>query len=240
MHTPAHLFLRGVLVPAAHLLFAGIAAAQAPLAANGELILAEDFQRHAVYTKERLPLADGWTVRVAHGSWERTAEGVKSTWASGHSPVLVIEGMFGDAVIEVDFRYTEQPGRWAACRVSATNPQLYPRAYAASVWANVSFKSRGRGFLVENDEWDGHITRVAYKKAEFAPAQWHTLRFTLLGQKAQAECAGIRATGTHERFAMAKTSVWLGTGQSEHELRRLRIYRARPGEGTVEAKETEP
>jgi hypothetical protein len=209
----------------------GGAVGQTRLAEKGELILAEDFRRHEVYTKDRLPLAEGWVVRVAHGVWERTPEGVRSTWEKGHSPVLVLEGSFEDVVVELDFRYEEEEGKWAACRVSATNPELYPRAYAASVWANVNFKSRGRGFLIENDEWGGHITRVSYKKADFAPGTWHTLRFTLVGNKGQAECNGIQVTGTHEKFGMPKTSLWLATGQSPHELRALRIHRALPAVG---------
>ena len=39
---------------------------------------------------------------MAHGQWTRSAEGVQSTWETGHSPVLVLEGEFGDVIIEVD------------------------------------------------------------------------------------------------------------------------------------------
>jgi hypothetical protein len=200
----------------------------AQLATKGELLLREDFQRHAAYTKEKLPLQPGWQVRVAHGIWQRSDAGVRSTWEAGHSPVLVVEGDFGDVVIEIDFRYRAEPDKWAACRVSATNPQLYPRAYAVSVWANVDFKSRGRGFLIENDVWSGHITRAGYKKADYSPDTWYTIRLEVVGNKAQAECNGIRVTGTHDKFGIPKTSIWLATGQSQHELRDLRVYAARP------------
>lgn len=202
--------------------------AVAQIAVKGELLLAENFQRHAVYTKELLPLQDGWRVRVAHGRWERTPDGVRSLWEAGHSPVLVLEGDFRDAVIEVDFRYRREPGKWAACRVSATNPTLFPRGYAASVWANVDFDSRGRGLWLENDQWDGPITRVGYGKAAFEADAWHTLRFELVGDEAAVECAGFKARGRHEKFGLAKSTIWLGTGQSAHELRNLRVYAARP------------
>lgn len=197
-------------------------------AAPRELILQEDFSRHAVYTKEPLPLQPGWSARVAHGTWTRTAEGVQSTWEKGHSPVLVLEGEFGDCIIEVDFRYRAEPGKWAACRVSATNPILFPRGYAASAWANVDFKSRGRGLVLENDVWSGPIARVAYKKAEFAPDVWHTLQLRLIGRKGSAACNGVRVSGSHDRFDLPKTTIWLGTGQSPHELRNLRVYAVRP------------
>lgn len=85
---------------------------------------------------------------------------MRSFWETGHSPVLVLEGEFRDVVIEVDFRYRREPDKWSACRVSATNPTGFPRRHAASVWANVDFDSRGRGLSMENDRWDGPITRV--------------------------------------------------------------------------------
>lgn len=207
--------------------FAGAFTASAQLAEKGPLLLEENFQRHALYTKEKLPLGGGWEVRVAHGIWQRTTDGVQSTWKEGHSPVLVLEGNFGDVVIELEWRYRAEPGKWAACRLSATNPTLFPRGYALSTWANVDFKSRGRGFLLENDVWDGHITRVAYAKADFAPDTWHTYRLESVGDKALASCNGVTVHGTHHRYGMPKTSLWLATGQSPHELRRLRIYAAR-------------
>ncbi len=210
------------------------------VARRGALLLQEDFQRHATYTKERLPVQPGWQVRVAHGLWARTPDGVRSTWETGHSPVLVYEGEFKDVIIEVDFRFQAVPGQWAACRVSATNPVLFPRGYAASVWANVDFKSRGRGFLIENDVWDGPITRVAYKKADYVPDTWYTLRLELVGNQAVAECNGIRATGTHDTFGMPKTTIWLATGQSPHDLRNLRVYAAERNPDGPQKAETKP
>lgn len=211
---------------AAALMLASLALEAQP-AVKGRLILQEDFQRYAEYTKESLPVIEGWSVRVAHGRWQRTEDGVQSTWESGHSPVLIYEGSFQNVIIEVDFRYREEPGRWAACRVSAANPQLDPRAYATSVWANVDFKSRGRGFLLENDVWGGNITRLGYAKAWFYPDTWYTLRLEIVGTQAVAEVDGISIKGTHDKFGIPKSSLWLGTGMSRHELRNLRIYEAR-------------
>ncbi len=69
--------------------------ASAQLARKGALLLEEDFRQYETYTKERLDAAPGWKVRVAHGLWKRTAEGVESTETPGHQPVLVFEGVFG-------------------------------------------------------------------------------------------------------------------------------------------------
>lgn len=201
-------------------------AASAPVLTQCELLLTEDFQQHAVYTKEPLPLAPGWRVRVAHGRWERSADGVRSTWTSGHNPTLVVEGAFGDVIIEVDFRYHAEPGKWAACRLSAANRELHPRAYAVSSWVNVDFKSRARGLVLEHDFWGGLITRVSYQPAEFAPDTWHTVRLEIVGDTAAATCGGARVAGAYDAFALPKTAIWLGTGQSAHELRRLRVYAA--------------
>lgn len=224
---PSILLAARVVRTAAVLVVASLALDAQP-AEKGRLLLHEDFRRHEVYTKESLPVIDGWTVRVAHGSWQRSEDGVQSTWVSGHSPVLIYEGSFSDVIIEVDFRYRQEPGRWAACRVSAANPQLDPRAYATSVWANVDFKSRGRGFILENDVWSGSITRLGYAKAWFYPDTWYTIRLEIVGNAATAEVDGISVKGTHEKFGIPKTSIWLGTGMSPHELRNLRVYEASP------------
>lgn len=222
MHPPRSLL--------AALSFCAIAfTASAQLAEKGALLLEENFQRHATYTKEKLPLRDGWEVRVAHGAWQRSAEGVQSSWTSGHSPVLVLEGAFRDVIIELEFRYRAEPDKWAACRISPTNQVLNPRAYAASLWANIDFKSRAIGLVLEHDEWSpGHITQVSRKMTTFAPDTWHLLRLELIGDTALATGGGVTVHGSYDKFGLPKTSLWLGTGQSPHELRRLRIYAARP------------
>jgi hypothetical protein len=202
--------------------------AVASLAEKGELLLEEDFRRYANYTSEWLPLASGWRVRVAHGTWTRTDEGVQSEETPKHQPVLVLEGSFQDVIVEVDFRYRVEPGKWAACRISAANHELHPRAYAASVWANIDYKSRAVGLVIEHDQWSGHVTQVGRTMTEPAPEAWHQLRFEILGDRALASCDGVVAQGHHPRFALPKTSLWLATGLSRHELRRLRIYRAVP------------
>ena len=40
------------------------------MAIKGKLLLAEDFQSRAEYSKERQPVKEGWQVRVAHAKWE--------------------------------------------------------------------------------------------------------------------------------------------------------------------------
>ena len=203
--------------------------ARAQMAIKGALLLEENFQKYATYTKEKLPVKAGWDVRLAHGVWKRSPEGVLVTWETGHQPVLVFEGAFGDAVIELDFRYREEPGKWACCRVSATNSTLNPRAYAASVWANVDYKSRAVGLVLEHDEWSpGHITQVSRKMTEFKPDTWYTLRLELIGNTVLTTCNGVTVVGTYEKFGIPKSSVWLATGLSTHELRKLRVYSARP------------
>lgn len=206
--------------------FAG-AHASAQLAQKGALLLEEDFRRYESYTKERLEAAPGWKVRVAHGLWKKTAEGVESTETPGHQPVLVFEGAYGDCVIELEFRYRRgAPGQWAACRVSATNTELHPRAYAASVWANQDYKSRAVGLVLEHDTWSGHVTQVARKMTEFVPDTWYSLRIEIVGDRVLTTCNGVTATGRWESFGLPKNSLWLATGLCPHEVRRLRVYAA--------------
>jgi hypothetical protein len=203
---------------------------RAQMAVKGELLLEENFRQYEQYAKEAQPVRAGWTVRANHADWKRTADGVQSVWQAGHMPVLTYEGSFGDAVIEVEFRYRAEPGKWAACRISATNPKLNPRAYAASVWANQDNDARARGMVLEHDEWKpGAITMVDRAAAKFEPDTWYTLRLELVGERALATCNGVTVSGTYDKFGLKpKTSISLGVGICPHELRNFRVYAAKP------------
>ncbi|HDR50036.1 MAG TPA: DUF1080 domain-containing protein [Mariniphaga anaerophila] len=195
---------------------------------KGKLVFKYDFKKPLNYTKEFQPVNSGWKVKTGHAAWKQTKSGVESLWESGHMPVLVFNGEFNDAIIEVDFRYFEEQGKWAACRLSATNPQLNPRAYAASVWANVSGSSRSKGMVLEHDEWKpGEITTIDTLKAFFKPGKWYTLRLELDGNDARATCNGFTVSGTHEKFGIPKNSIYLGAGTCKHEFRDLRVYSIR-------------
>jgi hypothetical protein len=201
---------------------------RAQLGVKGELLLEEDFRQYETYTKERLPLKNGWQVRVAHGIWTRTPDGVQSVETPNHQPVLVLEGPYQDVIVELEFRYKAEPGKWAACRISAANHTLQPRSYLASLWANVDYKSRAVGLVLEHDQWSASVTQVARKMTEFAPDIWHPLRLELIGNRALAASGAVTTSGEHEKYGLPKTSLWLATGLSTHELRRLRVYAARP------------
>ena len=205
---------------------------RAQMAVKGKLLFEEDFRRYEQYAKEAQPAAEGWSVRANHAEWQRTADGVRSIWKTGHMPVLTYEASFGDAVIEVDFKFHAEPGNWAACRISATNPKLNPRAYAASVWARASLDNSGRplGMVLEHDEWKpGVITRVDTRPAAFEPDKWYTLRMELIGDRVLATCNGVSVYGAHEKFGLQpKTSISLGVGTCPHELRNFRVYAATP------------
>lgn len=230
------LFVRPVgLLAGVTLSFASLVSApslRAQMAVKGKLLLEENFQRFEHYAKEARPAAEGWTVRANHAEWQRSAAGVQSIWQIGHMPVLTYEGSFGDAVIEVDFKFHAEPGKWAACRISATNPKLNPRAYAASVWARASLDNSGRplGLVLEHDEWKpGVITRVDTRPATFESDQWYTLRMELIGDHVLATCNGVSVYGSHEKFGLQpKTSISLGVGTCPHELRNFRVYAATP------------
>jgi hypothetical protein len=200
------------------------------MAHKGKLLFQDDFKTPVEYTTEFQVVKEGWKVKVAHAKWKQTAEGVESIWETGHMPVLVYSGNFCDAVIEVDFRYFNEEGRWAACRISATNTDLNPRAYAASVWANADGNARAKGMVLEHDEWKpGVITTVDSLMATFKPGKWYTLRLELVGNHARATCNGVTVSGTHEKFGIPKNSVYVGVGTCKHELRNFRVYEAIPG-----------
>ena len=201
---------------------------RAQMAVKGKLLLEEKFQRYEQYAKDAHPAVEGWSVRANHAEWQRSTEGVQSIWKTGHMPVLTYEGSFGDAVIELDFKFHAEPGKWAACRVSVTNPKLNPQAYAVSVWANQDNDGRARGLVLEHDEWKpGHITQVDRARLQLEPEKWYTLRLEIIGDRALATCNGITVYGIHEKFGLQpKTSISLGVGTCPHELRNFRVYAA--------------
>ncbi len=205
-----------------------VPALPAQLARQGRLLFAEDFRTPAVYTKEFQPAQPGWRVRAWHQDWVRTPEGyLASKWTTGHMPVIAFEGELTDFVVELEFRFTKIAGQKAVCRVSALNPALDPRAYAVSVWANADSAERPLGLVLERDVWKpGTITTVARESAEFASGTWYTLRLEVVGDRAWATCNGRTVQGRHEKFALPKTVLAIGTGHCPHEIRGLRVYAA--------------
>jgi hypothetical protein len=207
----------------------GVQPAPAQLALRGRLLLESDFQTATNYSKERVPVQEGWQVRAVHAKWVRTSQGVASVWETGHMPVLGLEGSFSNAIVEVEFRYRSEPGRWGGCRISASNPELNPRAYAVSVWANHDGKNRSTGLVLEHDEWSpGVVTAVGNSPAAFPPDTWHTLRLEFIGTNALATCNGSSVYGSHDKFGLSKQALYLGVGTCAHELRHLRVYEALP------------
>jgi hypothetical protein len=198
-----------------------------PIALKGKLLFEEDYTSPNTYTKELQPIKNGWGVRINHSDWERTRAGVTSKWTTGHMPVLTYEGAFQDAVIDVEFRFFAEEGKWSACRVSATNPVLNPRAYAVSVWANQDNKAREKGMVLEHDEWKpGVITTVENKPAVWESGKWYKLTLEFVGNYARATCNGTTVYGTHEKFGMPKTHIFLGTGTTRTEIREFKVYEA--------------
>lgn len=201
-----------------------------PLALKGKLLFQENFATPTSFTKQLQTIHDGWRVRSAHADWAHTDEGLRSVWTTGHMPVLVYEGNYNDAVIEVDFRFHQEPGKTAGARISACNMEKMPRTYAASIWANSTKKGDPPGLVLETEEWKPNgITVVTNKPADFESDKWYTLRLELIGNKALGSCNGMSVYGTHEKFGLQpKTSVWLTVGTSPHELRNLHVYEALP------------
>ena len=211
--------------------------ARAQMAVKGKLLFQDDFKTPTNYTSQRQPVADGWTVQVAHSNWKKkTGDGVQSNWRGGHMPVLQFncEHPFSNVVIEVDFRFHKEPGtngpnKGAACRISPTNPSLDPSAYSASVWANLDSKDRQPGMVLEHDVWKPNgIVTVDHKPLTLKPDKWYRVRMELIGDTALASCNGVTVYGSHDKFGLPKTTIALGSGYCVHDFRRFRIYEATP------------
>lgn len=216
-------------IPALILLPLLAAPSYAQLAAKGRLLLEDNFKQPAVYTGEFQPVTAGWRVRAWHGEWKASPEGIVSTWVAGHMPVLAYEGSFQDVIIELEFRFRREAGKKAVCRISATNPELNPRAYSVSGWANADSKERATGVTLEHDEWKpGVITTVANSPAHFEPDQWYSMRLDVIGNQASVSAGGVTVAGSHDKFGLPKTLIAIATGHSPHEIRRLRVYEAAP------------
>lgn len=198
-----------------------------PSLKKGRLLFKDNFDNKITYTKEYQKVAEGWWVKTTHANWEQTKNGLKSIYKEGHMPVLTYKGELKNVIIELDFRFYTEEGKWSACRVSATNPVLNSRAYAVSAWANIDNKARSLGMILEHDEWKpGEITTVDHKQANFVPGKWYTLRLEVVGNTAKATCNGITVSGNNANFGIDKSAIYLGVGTSPHELRNFRVYEA--------------
>jgi hypothetical protein len=206
--------------------------AHGQMAIKGRLLLAEDFKVLPVYPKKGEDfqrLNEGWQVKVWHGQWTRTDDGIQSHWESGHNPVIVYEGNCQDVVIELDFRYRQEEGKHAYVRIGPMARELDPRAYTISAWANASSQARPPGLVLEHEEWRNQgYTSVSTQIGSFSPDQWHTLRLEVIGEYALATCGGFTAQGAYPKFALPKKMIGIGVGHATHELRALRIYEALP------------
>ena len=67
---------------------AATADAHAQMALKGKLLFEDDFKTPTNYTSHPQPVADGWTVKIAHSNWKKTGVNVQSVWPGGHMPVL--------------------------------------------------------------------------------------------------------------------------------------------------------
>jgi hypothetical protein len=76
------------------------------------------------YPKEFKKVIAGWKVKTAYANWKQEGGKVESIYETGYMPVLVYSGLFNDEVIEIDIRFFKKEGKWADCRISATNPEL--------------------------------------------------------------------------------------------------------------------
>ena len=209
------------------------------MAVKGKILLDENFQKYAEYSKDETPhwtdfnvesyvLNDAWKVKAWHGIWKRNAEGVQSTWISGHGPVLAFEGDFRDVVIEYDFRYHKEEGKKMVCRIMVINFDIYPDAYAGAAWANANSPERDLGIVLENDLWAKGITKIANQMCSFNENQWYTMRFEIIGNKALVNCNGITLYGTSVKFDIPKKMIALGTSDCPCDIRNFKVYEATP------------
>jgi hypothetical protein len=206
------------------------------MALKGKLLFQDDFKTQTNYTSRPQPVADGWTVKVAHSNWKRTSDGVRSLWRGGHMPVLQFDCAqpFSNVVIEVDFRFHKEPvtnsaNQGAACRISPTNPTLDPAGYSASIWANLDSKDRQPGMVLEHDEWKPNgIVTVDHQPLTLKPDKWYHVRMELVGNTSLANCNGVTVYGSNDLFGMPKTTIALGSGYCVHDFRKFRVYTAAP------------
>lgn len=202
------------------------------LAVKGKLLLEDDLRYPAEYTRDFQMLKEGWRVRAWHARWERTEDGLKSVWETGHNPVLAYECSLQDVVVEVDFRFSREadPANNAYCRVNLANLELDPKAYSVSTWINATVKNRPRGLVLEHEEWQpGGNTPVRTRIGNFLePDTWHTVRLEVVGTSAMLSCNGVEVYGKHDKFGLEKKLLVIGVGKSRHEIRRVRVYEALP------------
>lgn len=213
------------------------------MALKGKLLLADNFNTLKEYTKEFQTIQEGWRVKIWHGTWTPTSEGIESGWVTGHNPVFVYEGLFKDVIIEVDFCFEKEdnPAKQAYCRLNPMSRELDPQAYCISTWVNGNNKARPKGVILEHEIWNEGYTSVAAKMAVFKPDTWYTMRLEVIGDYAVVSCNGVSAAGSYDNFGLPKNMLTIGVGKCKHLLRNLRIYEALPNpEWTRPAPNSEP
>lgn len=224
-------------------LLSAIAVAEPPvptlLATRGKLILDDDGSQDRG-GKTVATFAAGAKLRAGAGAWQR-AEPKSSVWQStwkpgmGHTPVAAYQGFEADnLVIEVTFRYGVMTEDWHShCfRIAADNRPTVT-GHIISAWANPNNDFIETGFLLQHIRKQPDKTIIEdllfdRQPLRIVPEVWYTATLEIVGDEALFRMGDHLAYAKAEQIRIPKNLLSLTLGKTWHEIKRVRIWHAKP------------
>lgn len=208
------------------------------LATRGDLLVDDDGSRERG-GKTTVTFENGIKIRAVMGSWERAPEKQnvwRSTWTAemGHTPVTSYHGFKErNLIAEVTFRYGVMTEDWhTQCFRIAFDRRPDITGHIVSAWANPNNDSIETGFLLQ------HIRKTSEKTIledllldrqplSINPEEWYTAVLEVVDHEALFRMGDHIAYANAPQLASPKNTMSLTMGKTWHEIKRVRIWRAR-------------
>ena len=211
------------------------------LAERGVLIF-EDDGRRARGGKLITMFDNAVKLRAGAGTWQRVANtnDWRSTWTKGlgHTPVVSYRGFqANDLIVEVTFRYGPMIETWHnQCFRIAADDRPKVTGHIVSAWANPNNDFIESGFLLQ------HIRKSPKKEIlqdllldhqpiSIEPNIWYTAILEVVGDEALFRMGDHVAYAKANQLRLPKNLVSITLGTARHEIRRVRVWHAKPNLG---------
>ncbi|MCP4886109.1 MAG: hypothetical protein GY904_05800 [Planctomycetaceae bacterium] len=209
------------------------------LLAERGLLIFDDDGRSPRGGKATTMFDNGVKLRAGAGAWQRVAKtnDWRSTWTKelGHTPVVSYRGFqASDLIVEVTFRYGPIIETWQdQCFRIAADDRPKVTGHIVSAWANPNNDFIESGFLLQHicKSPDKEILEdllLDHQPITIQPNIWYTAILEVVGDEALFRMGDHVAYAKANHLRLPKNLVSLTFGTAWHEIRRVRVWHAKP------------
>ena len=198
--------------------------------------------------KKKVALTNGSSLRAWTGSWKKNESAWRSTWSKGmgHTPVIGYDiPPLRDLIVEMTFRYGPimEPSQHQCFRITLDNRDLYT-GHVLSAWANPNNDFIEQGFLLQHISKQPDKTIISdllldHQPIAIEPEVWYTATLEVVGDETLFRMGDHLAYARSESLKVEKIKVALTLGTTWHEVKRVRVWEARPNPAWKKNKQTQ-